>query len=61
MSPAAATAYRQDLPHPQRPWRPVEHRSQRQGRTVISAFAAPVVREIIPRRDAGAAAAAATW
>ncbi len=61
MSPAAATAPRQDLPHPQRPWRPVEHRSQRPGRTVISAFAAPVVREIVPRRDAGAAAAAATW
>ena len=61
MSPAADTEHRQDAPHPQRPWRQVERSSRRPGRTVIRAFAAPVVREITPRRDASGAAAGATW
>jgi hypothetical protein len=59
VSPAAATEHRQDHPHPQRPWRPVADRSRRPGRTVIRAFAAPVVREIAPRREARDAVA--TW
>ena len=61
MSPAAIAEHRQDVPHPQRPWRPVERGSRRPGRTVIRAFATPIVREITPRRDARAGAAGSAW
>jgi hypothetical protein len=36
--------------HPQRPWRPVGQPPRRAFRTTDRAFAAPVVRELPPRR-----------
>jgi len=60
VSPAATTGYHQSASYAQRPWRPLTPGPLRPGRTVIRAFAAPVVQEIIPRRDA-AGAADATW
>jgi hypothetical protein len=37
--------------HPQRPWRPVEHSPRHPGRAVEHRFAAPLVRELPPRRE----------
>jgi len=46
--------------HPQRPWRPVASSSQHRSTQLAKhTFAAPVVRELPPRREARAAAA--TW
>jgi hypothetical protein len=44
--------------HPQRPWRPVADStsSSRTARVAKRTFAAPVVRELPPRREARAAA-----
>ena len=48
-------------PHPQRPWRPVANASaQRTTRVAERTFAAPVVRELPPRREARVVAAG-TW
>jgi hypothetical protein len=41
--------------HTQRPWRPVESAPRRRSRTVVRTFAAPVVRELPPRREPRAA------
>ena len=46
--------------HPQRPWRPVRSKAGTRETTVIRSFAAPVVRELPPRREQ-VAAAAGTW
>jgi hypothetical protein len=56
MSPQPLTL----TPHPQRPWRPVAvSSSQRTTRVAKRTFAAPVVRELPPRREAREAAG--TW
>jgi hypothetical protein len=56
MSPQPLTL----TPHTQRPWRPVAvSSSQRTNRVAERTFAAPVVRELPPRREARAAAG--TW
>jgi hypothetical protein len=45
--------------HPQRPWRPVASSPHRTSRVAKRTFAAPVVRELPPRRETRVAAA--TW
>jgi hypothetical protein len=45
--------------HPQRPWRAVEPGPRRPSHLVEHRFAAPVVRELPPRRELRAAAG--TW
>jgi hypothetical protein len=45
--------------HPQRPWRPVESQPAQPRRLVEHHFAAPVVRELPPRRELRVAVA--TW
>jgi hypothetical protein len=45
--------------HTQRPWRPIESQPARPRRTVEHRFAAPIVRELPPRRELRAALA--TW
>jgi len=45
--------------HPQRPWRQVETEPRRPLRAVEHRFAAPLVRELPPRRELRAAAG--TW
>jgi hypothetical protein len=42
--------------HPQRPWRRVESRPRRPDRVAEHRFAAPVVRELPPRRELRSAA-----
>ena len=58
MSPAYISDPRTPA-HPQRPWRAVQRERRRPAGTVIRAFAAPVVRELPPRRELHAAAG--TW
>ena len=57
MSPQSNTL----TPHPQRPWRPVGSLSPQRAATRVAkrTFAAPVVRELPPRREARALSA--TW
>ena len=57
MSPQSLTL----TPHPQRPWRPVSSLSPQRTTTRAAqrTFAAPVVRELPPRREARALSA--TW
>ena len=50
MSPTIITSARPLDSHPQRPWRSVQAEPRRPA-TVIRAFAAPVVRELPPRRE----------
>jgi hypothetical protein len=45
--------------HPQRPWRPMESQREQPRRLAEHRFAAPVVRELPPRRELQAALA--TW
>jgi hypothetical protein len=45
--------------HPQRPWRPVESQPIQPRRLAEHRFAAPIVRELPPRRELRAALA--TW
>ena len=45
--------------HPQRPWRPVESQSAHPRRLAEHRFAAPIVRELPPRRELRTALA--TW
>jgi len=45
--------------HPQRPWRPVDPAPRKPRRSVEHRFAAPLVRELPPRRELRAAAG--TW
>jgi hypothetical protein len=45
--------------HPQRPWRPVESQRAQPRRLAEHRFAAPVVRELPPRRELQIAVA--TW
>jgi hypothetical protein len=58
MSPTFTPDPRRIAHHPQRPWRPVESEPRRPSAQVIHRFAAPVVRELPPRRDGYASAGA---
>jgi hypothetical protein len=50
MSPRLILASRPFALHRQRPWRPVEAEPRRSAATRTRCFAAPVVRELPPRR-----------
>ena len=51
MSPQLHTDPHIRSPHPQRPWRRVEHDPRSPARTTARTYCAPVVRELPPRRD----------
>ena len=55
MSP---TAIQPSSSHTQRPWRPAAPAPRHPGRMIVLPFAAPIVRELPPRREVRAATGA---